>query len=153
MKRRRDPSRLHLNARLVRVRDRARARELRWLLIAAAATAVPLLMYVWQRVEFIRLSYHVEDLERQKQELVDMNERFKVERSHLRAPERVERIARRKLGLSNPQPGDVRRVVLIDGTIDEIRTTAADTGGPSERGVLAASGLFIPRPPARKDGQ
>ncbi len=52
--------RLQINARLVKEKDRARARELRRLLIYGAAIVVPLLVYVWQRVEFVQVSYRVE---------------------------------------------------------------------------------------------
>lgn len=134
--------RLHLNARLVREKDRARARELRWLLLGCAAIALTLLVYVWQRVDFIRLSYEVEELKREVQEQRELNEALRVERSHRRSPDRIEGLARRRLGLTDPPPQDVRRVVVIDGTIDELGGPVVRTG--HLRPALAAVGGFTP---------
>ena len=65
----------------MRERDRARARELRWVLLAGAAIVIPLLGYVWQRVEFIRTSYHIDDLQQQRQELRELNKQMTIERA------------------------------------------------------------------------
>jgi cell division protein FtsL len=117
--------RLQLNARLVREKDRARARELRKLAVYGAVVVVPLLVYVWQRVEFIRLSYQAEALGRQRQELLERSKELTVERSLLLAPDRIESVARRQLGLTDPSPADVKRVHVIDGHVDEISGTLA----------------------------
>ena len=135
-------NRLHLNARLVREKDRVRARELRWLLLGCAAIALTLLSYVWQRVDFIRLSYEVEELKTEVQEQRELNEALRVERSLQAAPARVENLARRRLGLIDPAPQDVRRVVIIDGTIDELGGPVARAG--QRRPALAAIGRFAP---------
>lgn len=140
MRSRAGTSRLHLNARLVREKDRARARELRWLLLGCAAVAMTLLIYVWQRVDFIRLSYDVEKLKTEVQEQRELNEALRVERSLQSAPARIENLARRRLGLTDPAPQDVRRVVVIDGTIDELGGPVARAG--QRRPALAAVGGF-----------
>ncbi len=156
MRTRLDPGRLNLNARLVREKDRARARELRWLLLACAAVAIPLLIYVWQRVDFIRLSYQVEKLEQQERKERDLNEQLRVERSHLLAMDRIERLARRRLGLVEPPAQDVRRVVVIDGTIDELGGQVAGRMPGQGRGILAAGaaglGPLVPLPSAPGSG-
>jgi cell division protein FtsL len=128
--------RLQLNARLVREKDRARARELRRLAFYGAVIVVPLLVYVWQRVEFIRLSYSVEALGRQRQQLQERGKELTVERSLLLAPDRIESVARRQLGLTDPAPADVKRVQVIDGHVDEIAGTVARAVGP-DRGAAA----------------
>ena len=115
MRSRTGTSRLHLNARLVREKDRARARELRWLLLGCAAIALTLLVYVWQRVDFIRMSYEVEALKKEAQEQRELNEALRVERSLQRAPDR---------------------------TIDELGGPVAHAGQP--RPALAAIGGFVP---------
>jgi cell division protein FtsL len=146
MRSRTDSKRLHLNARLVRERDRARARELRWVLLGGAAIVIPLLVYVWQRVDFIQLSYRVEALKMQEKEQRELNEQLRVERSLLLAPDRIERLARRQLGLTEPPPQDVRRVVLIDGTIDELGQIADGHRGRTRR-PFAAAGIYLPVDP------
>jgi len=114
--------RLQINARLVKERDRARARELRRLLFYGAAIVVPLLVYVWQRVEFLSVSYKVEGLKKERQQLQEQNKQLTVERSFLLSPDRIERLARKELGLVDPPPSDVRRVAVIDGKINEVGT-------------------------------
>ena len=139
---------LRLNARLVREKDRARARELRTLVLYGAAIVVPLLAYVWQRVDFIRMSYKVEALSRQRQDLQEMNKELRVECSLLLAPDRIEQMARRQLGLVEPAPADVRRVEVIDGRVNEIGGAQAREGGAagddaaprSGRGALPGAG-------------
>jgi cell division protein FtsL len=136
--------RLQINARLVKEKDRARARELRRLLLLGAAIVVPLLVYVWQRVEFLRVSYEVESLKRERQQLQEQNKQLTVERSFLLSPDRIERLARKELGLVDPSPTDVRRVAVIDGRINEVQTRAEGPGGGDD---AAAAGLQ-PRPRA-----
>ncbi len=111
-------SKLRMNARLIRERDRARASELRRLLLCGAAIVIPLLGYVWQRVEFIRTSYHIDDLQQQRQDLRELNKQMTIERAMLLSPQRIEDVARRQLGLVDPPPENVRHVQLIDGRID-----------------------------------
>jgi len=133
--------RLQINARLVKERDRARARELRRLLFCGAAIVVPLLVYVWQRVEFLRASYDVEELKKERLQLQEQNKQLGVERSFLLSPDRIERLARREMGLVDPQPTDVRRVAVVDGRINEVgaRAMAGGEGGASKEGAAATA--------------
>ena len=140
MSHRAESPRLQINARLVKERDRARARELRKLLLYGAAIVVPLLVYVWQRVEFLRLSYDVEGLKKERLQLQEQNKQLGVERSFLLSPDRIERLARKEIGLVDPQPSDVRRVAVVDGRINEVGARAA-TGGDA--------GAATPDTPAR----
>ncbi len=107
--------RVQLNQRLVREKDRARSRELLRFLLYGAAIVVPLLGYVWQRVDFLRVSYAVERLEKHQQELTETSNQMTVERSTLLGHARIERMARRQLGMIEPAPDDVRRVQNFDG--------------------------------------
>jgi cell division protein FtsL len=138
--------RLRINARLVKEKDRARARELRRLLIHGAVIVIPLLIYVWQRVDFIRLSYRVEELASERKRLQDTNRQLTIERSSLRAPDRIERLARRQLGMVDPTPEEVRRVTVIDGRVDEVQGPVAgtETQDPGESGLMAAGVLAAP---------
>ena len=151
--------RLRINARLVRERDQARARELRRFLIYGALVVVPLLAYVGQRVDFLRLSYRVEKLKQEKQQLLESHKQLIVERSYLLAPDRIERLARRQLGLIDPAPEDVRPVMLRDGRVNLEERRAGRTGGPegdtatgpARAAALAALAGGAPRP--RGDGR
>ena len=148
--------RLQINARLVKEKDRARARELRRLLLCGAAIVVPLLVYVWQRVEFLRVSYEVEALKKERQQMQEQNKQLTVERSFLLSPDRIERLARKELGLVDPSPSDVRRVAVIDGKIDKVEAEAGGDGAAaavppsgSRAGMAAKKGQRPRRKPAR----
>ncbi len=145
-----DRHRLRINARLVRERDRARARELRRFLMYGALVVVPLLAYVGQRVDFIRLSYKAEKFKQEKQQLLEAHKQLIVERSYLLAPDRIERLARQQLGLVDPAPEDVRPVMLRDGRVNLEDRRAEGTGGgvglSSARAALAALAGGLPRP-------
>ncbi len=125
---------IQMNARLVRERDRARARELRRFVIYGAVIVAPLLAYVWQRVDFIRVSYEVESLQKARQAETERQKQLALERSYLLAPDRIEKVARKQLGLGDPAPENVRRVRVIDGRIDEIGAQAR-RGAPGGRGA------------------
>ena len=129
MSHRAEAPRLLINARMVKEKDRARAKELRRLLICGAAILVPLLVYVWQRVDFLRVSYRVEALKKERQELQEENKHLSVERSFLMSPDRIERMARKELGLVDPSPSDVRRVAVIDGRINQVQARGGSPGG------------------------
>lgn len=137
--------RLRMNARLNRERDRARARELRRLLLCGAAIVAPLLGYVWQRVDFIRVSYQVEELQKRKEHLEETRNQLTVERAMLLNPARIERVARKRLGLVDPHPEDVRRVTTTDERIDSgAGPLARDGSRRHSSGELMTAGAGIP---------
>jgi cell division protein FtsL len=131
--------RLQINARLVKEKDRARARELRKLLFYGAAIVVPLLVYVWQRVEFLRVSYDVEGLKKERLQLQEQNKQLGVERSFLLSPDRIERLARTEIGLIDPAPTDVRRVAVVDGHINEVGARAMAGGAAAKTPAISPS--------------
>jgi cell division protein FtsL len=130
------PGRIQVNHRLVRERDRARSRELLRFVLYGAVIALPLLAYVWQRVDFLRVSYKVETIEKRRQELTEANESLRMERATLMDHGRIERMARKQLGLVDPPADGVRHVDTDGGRVAEV-------GAPMEAGVL-------PLPTARK---
>ncbi len=73
-----------------------------------------------------------------EQDLQEKNKHFSVERSFLMSPDRIERMARRELGLVDPSPADVRRVAVIDGHINEVQARA-DLPDGDRAGVDAAA--------------
>jgi cell division protein FtsL len=139
---------VQVNRRLVRERDQHRTRELLRFLGLAAVLLVPVLGYVWQRIDFLRVSYRYEHLQKERQGLVQDLERLQLERATLMDHDRVERLARQRLGLVDPPADDVRRVRLFDGKVGAVERSL-------EAGALA---LPVPKvtpaappaaPPAR----
>ncbi len=96
---RKPPQRLKINARLIRERDRKTTRDLLLLVLISSFLLLPLLLYVRQRMEFVRYGYRLEALTRELNQMEDRNRQLLVERASLRSLERVEKIARKNLGL------------------------------------------------------
>ncbi|HEX9860317.1 MAG TPA: cell division protein FtsL [Nitrospirota bacterium] len=62
-----------------------------------------LVLYVWQRVNVIRVGYEVEELKKEKAELSKSREMLNIEAATLTSPDRVERIATASLGMKVPE--------------------------------------------------
>jgi cell division protein FtsL len=58
---------------------------------------------VWQEVKLISMGYELRRLSLQESELAKSNARYKVEVAKLEAPDRLEAIARKQLGMVRPK--------------------------------------------------
>ena len=87
------------NRHLVRELDRGRIRELLLMVALVALLLLPLLAYVWNHMEWIRVGYEMEQLKREKVVQAEMGDRLRIEKASLSSLARVEREARERLGL------------------------------------------------------
>ncbi|MEE8183731.1 MAG: cell division protein FtsL, partial [Acidobacteriota bacterium] len=90
---------LRMNVKMIRDRDRKKSRDLIVFFLVSLALLIPVILYVRQRMEFMRVSYRLEELSKERKSLQDMNRKLLVERAQLNALDRVERIALEDLGL------------------------------------------------------
>jgi len=67
-------------------------------------------VFVWERVDVVRLGYQIERLKIQKVLLERERDQLQVKFSALMAPERIAKVATEKLGLVPPQQGQVLMV-------------------------------------------
>jgi cell division protein FtsL len=67
-------------------------------------------VFVWERVDVVRLGYQIERLKTQKILLERERDQLQVKFSALTAPERIAKVATEKLGLVPPQQGQVLMV-------------------------------------------
>ncbi len=81
-------------------------------LIAALAVISVLLLYVWQRVDLVRVGYDIQQLKARQTALQRENHELRVKVSALTSPERIARLASEKLNMRQPQPGEVVLVSL-----------------------------------------
>ncbi|MCH8077942.1 MAG: cell division protein FtsL [SAR324 cluster bacterium] len=65
------------------------------------------LFYLWQRYQFISLGFEVERLRAEKSRLEVEIEPLQMESDYLSRPERIEILARERLGMRPPRPGQV----------------------------------------------
>lgn len=68
------------------------------------------LFHVWQHIHVVRQGYAIERLRETHAKLVQENKALRLEAGQLRSLRRVEEIARTRLGMVTPKPG---QVVLI----------------------------------------
>ncbi|BCA55823.1 hypothetical protein W02_29630 [Nitrospira sp. KM1] len=76
-------------------------------MIALLAGLCLVFVFVWERVEVVRLGYQIERLKIQKVLLERERDHLQVKSSALTAPERIAKVAVDKLGLFPPQQGQV----------------------------------------------
>ncbi len=78
--------------------------------IASTLMLSLVLLFVWERVDVVRVGYQVERLKAKKIEVQRTHDELEMKFSALTAPERIARVATEKLGMIPPQKG---QVVLI----------------------------------------
>ena len=65
------------------------------------------LFYVWQHIQVVRLGYEIERLKANRAALAQKEQELVLEVAQLKRLQRVEEIARDRLGLTTPRPGQV----------------------------------------------
>jgi cell division protein FtsL len=97
-----DNSRLVRNVEPVRLRSYYRTAGL------GAIIAACLMMYIYQHFQCIDLSFQLEDLKARQSKSMALNSELRLEIEGLRDPRRIDVIARRQLGLTQPMPTQVQ---------------------------------------------
>ncbi len=91
---------------IVREVDEHRQREL-WQSAGVFVVLVVALLYsAWQHFELIRHGYGVEQMQRERAVEAEVNRHLRLEIETLRAPQRIEKLAERELGMVPPRPED-----------------------------------------------
>jgi cell division protein FtsL len=97
-----DNSRLVRNIEPVRLRSYYRTAGLGTMIAAF------LMMYIYQHFRCIDLSFQLEDLKAKQTQSMALNSELRLEIEGLRDPRRIDVIARRQLGLTQPMPTQVQ---------------------------------------------
>jgi len=95
------------NSRLVRLVAPNHMRECVRVVSLGGLIALCAFLYAWQHFETIQLRYQLESLRSERAQARELNQELKLEVAGLRAPERIDMIARRQLGLTAPVSGQV----------------------------------------------
>lgn len=66
-----------------------------------------ILIYVWLEFQTTNLSYDIAKAQKQKQELLEINKKLRIQLANLKAPERIEGVALTRLGLRPPEKGQI----------------------------------------------
>jgi cell division protein FtsL len=91
---------------IVREVDRARQREL-WESVGVAGVVVMVLLFsAWQHFELLQHGYKIEQMQRERTAEEEAGRQLRLEFETLRAPERIELLATRRLHLVEPSRED-----------------------------------------------
>lgn len=116
------------NSRLVRLVAPNHLRECVRVVSLGALIALGAFLYAWQHFETIQLRYQLESLRGERAQARELNQELKLEMAGLRAPERIDMIARRQLGLTAPVPAQVAPMDLPpNAVVAEARTAGGST--------------------------
>ncbi|MEK6525430.1 MAG: cell division protein FtsL [Nitrospirota bacterium] len=107
--------------------------------IAAMAVMSLLLLFVWERVEIVRVGYHIERLKSKKIVLQREHDELRVKVSTLTSPERIARAAAEKLAMAPPHQG---QVILV-----RVGPEVPADGGPATPKVRLAKNESVGRMP------
>jgi len=104
------------NSRLVRHAEPVKQKSLYKTAGLGAVVAVFFLLYIFQHFRCIDLSFQLEDLKARRSQAQALNSELKLEIANLRDPMRIDVIARRQLGLTEPLPLQVHEYDSPAGT-------------------------------------
>ena len=96
------------NSRLVRHVEPVKMRNMYRTVALGGIVAMCFMLYIYQHFRCIDLSFQLEDVKGKQAEAASLNSSLKLEIAGLRNPMRIDVIARRQLGLTEPLPTQVR---------------------------------------------
>ena len=103
------------NSRLVRIVEPVKMRNLYRTVALGGVVAVFFVLYIYQHFRCIDLSFQLEDLRAGQLQAASLNSELRLEIAGLRNPMRIDVIARRQLGLTEPLPAQVQEYDAPDG--------------------------------------
>ncbi len=92
------------NARMDRARKR---RQIGIGVVLIGILTGELFFYTWCRMQCVGIGYQIAEQTQKQDELLRVQNNLKLELERLKSPARIETIARQKLGLDKPTPGQV----------------------------------------------
>jgi cell division protein FtsL len=96
------------NTRLVRHVEPVKLRNLYRTVALGGIVAAFFMLYIYQHFRCIDLSFQLEDLKAKQTQVASLNSELKLEIASLRNPMRIDIIAHRQLGLTQPLPTQVQ---------------------------------------------
>ncbi len=92
------------NSRLRREVDTSKRRQCYLVLGLSSALFLLGLCVAWGHFQYVQYGYQVEQLKSQKATLEEWNHRLRLEQASLADPQRIDALARERLGLASPAP-------------------------------------------------
>jgi len=115
------------NSRIVRHVEPMKMRRMYRTVALGGVIAAFFMLYVYQHFRCIDLSFQLEDVRARQIEAASLNSSLKLEIAGLRNPMRIDVIARRQLGLTEPLPTQVQEYEAPDGAeVAAVRSARAN---------------------------
>ena len=90
-----------------RTRRRQRRRQVLGVVLLALCLVGVALLHVWLRLQVVQIGYALSTTNKLQNQLEQENRELKVELATLTSPDRLEAMARKRLGLTPPEKGQV----------------------------------------------
>jgi cell division protein FtsL len=103
--------------------------------------------HVWVRLQQIQVGYALSHERHEARALAETQKRLRLEAAVLKQPQRIERIARVRLGMTAPDPAAIHviRVARSAGRRPAATHTALARGGEATPAAAAAAAVAAPR--------
>ena len=96
-----------VNSNVIREADPKSRRDYIVVTVLAAMFLLGLFIYGWQHYQWIQYGYRIQEAQKKKEQLAEVGRQLRSERASLRNPGRIDKIARRDLGMVNPVAGQL----------------------------------------------
>ncbi len=93
--------------RLARKPRAGRRRSLSWVIVLGVGLMGLVWLHVWLRLQVVHMGYVLSTTSKLQSRLEQENRELKIELATMTSPERLESLARRRLGLRQPEKGQV----------------------------------------------
>ena len=93
-----------------RISLRGGLKDFAFALVVLVLLGCAIFLTAWRRVAFIDVGYEIRRLEKSESEFLHLQHEMEIERAMLSSPERIEKVARARFGLREPEPGQIRVV-------------------------------------------
>lgn len=103
------------NSRLVRHVEPVKLKNFYKTVALGGAIALCCVLYIFQHFKCIDLSFQLEDLKQKQTQAAAFNSQLKLTIATLSRPDRIDRIAKLKLGLTQPLPDQIREYDVPSG--------------------------------------
>ena len=95
------------NLNVIREADTRTRREYLFVTLLTGLFVVGLFFYGWQHYQWIQYGYRIEEAQKKKDQLAEAQRQLRVERELWRDLKRIDAVARGKLGMVLPAPGQM----------------------------------------------
>jgi cell division protein FtsL len=96
-----------INNNVIREADAKSHRDYIVITALAAMFLFGLFAYGWQHYQWIQYGYRIEEAQKKKEQMAEIERQLRLERASLSNPQRIDSIARKQLGMVVPAPGQL----------------------------------------------